>query len=516
MGSGPSTSADSASSSGRWWEEAVFYQIYPRSFADANGDGVGDLAGIESRLPYLHWLGVDALWLSPIFRSPMADFGYDVSDYCDIDPVFGTLDDYDRLLRSAHEHDIRLTIDWVPNYSSNQHPWFVDAQSSTDSAKRDWYVWRDPAPGGGEPNNWEACWQIGPAWTFDEASGQYYLHLFLPEQPDLNWSNPQVADAMLDTLRFWLDRGTDGFRADVVHLIGKDPALPDLPKYGTPIARIDEPATHDHLRRIRALLDSYPQHPMIVGEVNLYQPGQVLKYYGDDDELNLTFNFRPIRTPWDPAAFRERITEVHDELGTDHWPVWVLNNHDQPRLRTRVERDARARAAAVLLLGLRGTPYLYAGEELGLPDAHIPEDRVVDPGGRDGCRAPIPWTRDDGHGWGPDAWLPFVDDAGERSVEAQRDDPRSMLSLYRSLLALRRSSPTLRRGRERLLDTPEGVVAWRRSGHGDDLVVLVNFSDEPVTLGNVGDRLISSIPGADARFDGTLLPDEAVIVRDKT
>ena len=297
----------------------------------------------------------------------MADFGYDVSDYCDIDPVFGTLDDYDRLLRSAHEHDIRLTIDWVPNHTSNQHPWFVDAQSSTDSAKRDWYVWRDPAPGGGEPNNWEACWQIGPAWTFDEASGQYYLHLFLPEQPDLNWSNPQVADAMLDTLRFWLDRGTDGFRADVVHLIGKDPALPDLPKYGTPIARIDEPATHDHLRRIRALLDSYPQHPMIVGEVNLYQPGQVLKYYGDDDELNLTFNFRPIRTPWDPAAFRERITEVHDELGTDHWPVWVLNNHDQPRLRTRVERDARARAAAVLLLGLRGTPYLYAGEELGLP-----------------------------------------------------------------------------------------------------------------------------------------------------
>ena len=238
MGSGPSTSADSASSSGRWWEEAVFYQIYPRSFADANGDGVGDLAGIESRLPYLHWLGVDALWLSPIFRSPMADFGYDVSDYCDIDPVFGTLDDYDRLLRSAHEHDIRLTIDWVPNHTSNQHPWFVDAQSSTDSAKRDWYVWRDPAPGGGEPNNWEACWQIGPAWTFDEASGQYYLHLFLPEQPDLNWSNPQVADAMLDTLRFWLDRGTDGFRADVVHLIGKNPALPDLPRYGTPIARM--------------------------------------------------------------------------------------------------------------------------------------------------------------------------------------------------------------------------------------------------------------------------------------
>ena len=510
MGSEPSPSPD------RWWEDAVFYQIYPRSFADANGDGVGDLAGIESQLPYLQWLGVDALWLSPIFPSPMADFGYDVSDYCDIDPVFGTLADYDSLLDSAHAHDIRLTIDWVPNHTSDQHPWFLESRQGPNSPKRDWYVWRDPAPGGGEPNNWEACWQIGPAWTVDQASGQYYLHLFLPEQPDLNWANPQVEAAMLDTLRFWLDRGTDGFRADVVNLIGKGPDLPDLDRYRSPLRDIDAPRTHDHLRKVRAVLVGYDHHPMIVGEVCLHQPGQVRTYYGDDDELNLSFNFRPIETDWSADAWRTRIQEVHDEMADGAWPVWVLGNHDQPRQRTRFGSDARARAAAVLLLALRGTPYLYAGEELGLADAHIPTDRVVDPGGRDGCRAPIPWTRSGDHGWGPDAWLPFVDDAADRSVEAQRDDPNSSLSLYRSLLALRRSSPTLRRGRERLLDAPDDVVAWRRSGHGDDLVVLVNFSSEPVTLGNVGDRLISSVPGADPRFDGTLLPDEATIIRDKT
>lgn len=500
----------------RWWEDAVFYQIYPRSFADANGDGVGDLAGIASQLPYLRWLGVDALWLSPIFPSPMADFGYDVADYCDVDPIFGTLDDYDSLLERAHEHDIRLTIDWVPNHSSDQHPWFRESRRSREAARRDWYVWRDPGPDGTEPNNWEACWNIGPAWTFDEATGQYYLHLFLPEQPDLNWANPEVEAAMLDTLRFWLDRGTDGFRADVVHLIGKDPELADLDRYRSPLRDIDTPRGHAHLRRVRAVLDEYEQRPMIVGEVTLHEPGQVRSYYGDDDELHLNFNFRPIHTPWEPGGFRDRIAEVHDEFGIEHWPVWVLNNHDQSRIRSRIGSDARARAAAVMLLGLRGTPYLYAGEELGLPDAVIPADRVVDPGGRDGCRAPIPWTRADGHGWGADPWLPFVDDAASWSVEAQRADPDSTLNLYRSLLTLRRSSPTLRRGRERLLDTPEEVVAWCRVGFGDDLVVLVNFSDEPVTLGNVGDRLISSVPGADPQFDGTLLGDEATIIRDET
>lgn len=500
----------------RWWQEAVFYQIYPRSFADANGDGIGDLDGIKAHLDHMAWLGIDAMWLSPIFTSPMADFGYDVADYCDIDPIFGDLHAFDALVAAAHDYDIRLTLDWVPNHSSSQHPWFIESASGPDSAKRDWYVWRDPAPDGSEPNNWEACWKIGPAWTFDEVSGQYYLHLFLPEQPDLNWSNPAVAEAMLDTLRFWLDRGVDGFRADVVHLIGKDPALADLNEYSSPISRIDEPATHGHLRRIRETIDSYPQHPMMVGEVNLYGPGQVLTYYGDDDELHLTFNFRPIHTAWEAGAFRARIQEVHDELGADRWPVWVLNNHDRSRLRSRVETEAQARAAAVMLLTLRGTPYLYAGEELGLPDARVPADRTVDPGGRDGCRAPIPWTVADGHGWGDDPWLPFVDDASALSVESQRGDPDSMLNLYRRLIALRRSSSALLRGRERLLTTPDNVVAWRRTGEGEDLVVMVNFSTESVSLGLVGDRLVSSIPGVDDRFGGTLLPDEAVVVRDQT
>ncbi len=500
----------------RWWQEAVFYQIYPRSFADADGDGVGDLRGVAEHLDHLAWLGVDALWLSPIFRSPMADFGYDVADYCDIDPVFGTLGDFDHLLDEAHARDIRLTVDWVPNHTSDQHSWFVEARSDRDSPRRDWYVWRDPGPDGGPPNNWQASWGVGPTWTLDHASGQYYLHLFLPEQPDLNWANRAVADAMVDTLRFWLDRGVDGFRADVVHLIGKDPLLPDLPEPGSPVVHNDHPSTHEHLRRIRRLLDSYPQQPMMVGEVNLFGPGQVRQYYGQDDELHLTFNFRPTYTEWDAAAFRERIAEVHRELDTDLWPVWVLNNHDRTRLRTRVGSDARARAAAVMLLTLRGTPYLYAGEELGLPDATIPADRRVDPGGRDGCRAPIPWTAGDGHGWGPDPWLPFVDGAAGLSVESQRDDPASMLHLYRDLLALRRRSVALRRGRERLLETPDDVVAWRRTGIGEDLVVLVNFGEEEVPVGLVGERLVSSVYGADARFGGVLLPNEGVVVADES
>lgn len=510
------TPTDAPDADARWWEEAVFYQIYPRSFADGSGDGIGDLDGIRSKLDHLAWLGVDALWLSPIFTSPMADFGYDVADYCDIDPVFGDLEAFDALVAASHQRNIRLTLDWVPNHTSDQHPWFLDARSGPDAPKRDWYVWRDPGPDGAEPNNWEACWRIGPAWTLDESSGQYYLHLFLPQQPDLNWANPEVEAAMLDTLRFWLDRGVDGFRADVINLIGKDDELADLDRYRSPLRDIDGPRVHEHLRAIRAVLDGYAHHPMMVGEITLHEPGQVRRYYGNDDELQLGFNFRPIYTRWDAADFRTRIQEVHDEFGEEHWPVWVLGNHDQPRQRTRYGSDARARAAAVMLLTLRGTPYLYAGEELGLPDAHIPDGRVVDPGGRDGCRAPIPWSAEDGHGWPDDPWLPFVDDAAVWSVQTQRRDPDSTLNLYRRLLELRRSSSALRRGRERLLDTPGGVVAWRRSGEGEDLVVAVNFADEPVELGLVGDLLISSRPGAKAPFSGTLAADEAVVVRDLT
>ena len=364
-------------------------QIYPRSFADASGDGVGDLEGLRSRLDHLQWLGVGALWLSPIYRSPMADFGYDVADYCDIDPLFGDLAAFDRLLADAHARDIRVLLDWVPNHTSDQHPWFLDARSSRDSPRRDWYRWRD-GDGVTPPNNWKAAFADEPAWTWDAATEQFYLHTFLPQQPDLNWDNPEVVAAMHDTLRFWLDRGVDGFRADVVHLIGKDPALPD-DATGDHVAHHDFPGTHALLRGIRGVLEEYPGR-MMVGEVNLTETTLIEPYLGDDDELNLAFDFASLHVPWSAGAWRERIAHVEEVMG-ERWPTWVFSNHDQPRLRTRVGGDeGRARAAAVLLLTLRGTPFLYAGEELGLEDAEIPPERVVDPGGREGCRAPIRWT----------------------------------------------------------------------------------------------------------------------------
>jgi len=465
-----------------WWRDAVFYQIYPRSFADGDGDGVGDLAGITGRLDYLQWLGVDALWISPFFRSPMKDFGYDVSDYCDVDPLFGSLADFDRLLAEAHDRDLKVMIDWVPAHTSDQHPWFAESRRDRASPRRSWYVWRDPAADGGPPNNWRAAFLDVPAWTLDEATGQYYLHSFLAEQPDLNWAEPAVVDAMHDTLRFWLDRGVDGFRADVVHNIAKHPALPDVPEERARLPHCvlnDEAATHEHLRAIRRLLDGYPGERCMVGEVFLLSTEQVAPYYGEGDELHMSFNFPPLFAPFDAAAWRARIEDTLGLLDPlDAWPTWVLSNHDQKRHRTRYGSEARARLAAVLLLTLRGTPFLYMGEEWGLEDAVVPPARVVDPGGRDGCRAPLPWTRDAGHGWGEDAWLPLPPDAALRNAETQRGDPDSILHLYRDLLALRRSSPALRRGRLTLDDdTPEGLLAYDREAEGDACRVLLHFGD---------------------------------------
>jgi alpha-glucosidase len=502
----------------RWWREAVFYQVYPRSFADANGDGVGDLNGIRAHLDHLTWLGVDALWLSPINPSPMADFGYDVADYTDVDPVFGTLADLDGLVDDLHRRGMRLTLDWVPNHTSHRHPWFLASRSSRADPRRDWYVWRDGAPDGGPPNNWGRAFSREPAWTHDPVTGQWYLHLFLAEQPDLNWSNPAVEAAMLDTLRFWLARGIDGFRADVVHLIGKGTDLPDLPPEfagQSAVIHVDRPRTHELLRTIRRLLDATPHHAMMIGEVYLLGPSQAATYYGADDELHLVFNFRPVHTPWSAAAFRRRIAEVTEELGPEAWPVWTLSNHDQPRHRTRFGTDARARAAAVLLLGLRGTPYLYAGEELGLEDAVVPPERVVDPGGRDGCRAPIPWDEAAGHGWPADPWLPFPPDAAARSVAAQRADPGSMAWHYRRLLALRRSRPDLRAGTQRLLEVHDDMVAVERAApSGERCLVAVNLADRTVDTDLPRGVVLAGTHdlAAGRPFGGSLAPDEAVVV----
>ena len=504
-----------------WWKTAVLYQIYPRSFLDTDGDGIGDLEGVRSKLGYLRWLGVDGVWLSPIYRSPMADFGYDVSDHRDVDPVFGDLEGFDRLLGDAHVRDIKILLDWVPNHTSDRHPWFVDSRSTRDSPRRDWYFWRDGRAGGGPPNNWRAAFG-GGAWTWDDATGQWYLHLFLPEQPDLNWANAGVVEAMHGVLRFWLDRGVDGFRADVVHLIGKDAALPDQPPE---LAEIDLVGVHDHpsahplLRGIRAVLDSYAGDRVMVGEVNLGSPQLLAPYYGAGDELHMVFNFSLLWAPWEAARWAERIVESEAALAAaGAWPVWVLSNHDTPRHRTRYGgSEARARVAAGVLLTLRGTPFLYAGEELGLCDAEIPEERRVDPGRRDGCRAPIPWHEDPPHGWAAEPWLPWPPDAGTRDAGSLAWDEASMLHLYRRLLAARRRSPALHAGSWRLLDAPAGVLAYERLGDdGDRRQVWANFGDDPVSC-KVTDAWVVEVSttgrGEGLAWDGTLGTTDAVVVR---
>ena len=507
-----------------WWQQAVFYQIYPRSFSDSTGSGVGDLAGITAHLDELAWLGVDALWLSPFYRSPMADFGYDVSDYCDVDPLFGTLADFDALLASAHARGLRVIVDWVPCHSSSEHPWFREARASRNSPKRDWYVWRDPGPDGRLPNNWLSTLTAGaPAWTLDDASGQLYLHSFLPEQPDLNWQSPELRAAMHDTLRFWLDRGVDGFRIDVAHNIGKDPALPDVEPE---LARLphsvlnDVPVSHEYLREIRRLLDGYAGERMAVGEVFLLDTERVARYYGRGDELQLCFNFAAFSAPWQAAAWRERVDDARTLLDPrEAWPSWVLSNHDFPRHRTRFGgSEARARAAAVLLLGLRGTPFLYMGEELGLENAVVPESRRVDPGNRDGSRAPIPWLRGEAHGWPADAWLPFPPEAAERSWQAQREDASSVLHLYRRLLAARRASPALRAGDFDWLDAPDGALAWRRSEGGDERVVAVCFEGEAALAldGRYVVEVASDAAGEGEAFTGALAADRGLVLRPRT
>ena len=503
-----------------WWRSAVVYQIYPRSFADTTGTGVGDLAGVRAHLDHLVELGVDALWLSPIYRSPMADAGYDVSDHRDVDPTFGDLADFDALLADAHERGLRVLLDWVPNHTSDQHPWFLEARRSRDAARRDWYVWRDGPPDT-PPNNWSAAFGTGPAWTYDEQTGQWYLHLFLPQQPDLDWSNPAVQQAMHDVLRFWLDRGVDGFRADVVHLIGKDPALPDHPPelVGTSVVGThDEEVTHDLLRGIRAVLDGYPGERAIVGEVNLRSPQKLARYYGAGDELHMVFNFSLLDVGWDAGQWRSAVEDALAALAPgEAWPTWVLSNHDTPRHRTRYGgTEARARVAAAVLLTLRGTPFLYAGEELGLEDAVVLPEEQVDPGGRDGCRAPVPWTTAPLHGWPARPWLPFPPDAAERSAQVQREDATSVLHLYRRLLAARRASEALQTGSWSALDAPDGVLAYRR-GDGDDArVVLAAFADTPVEVGlpaTYDVEVASDGRGEGERWSGRLEGETAVLLR---
>jgi alpha-glucosidase len=512
-----------AESDRTWWRHGVVYQVYPRSFADTDGDGVGDLEGLRRHLDHIAWLGAEAIWLSPVYRSPMADFGYDVSDHCDIDPVFGDLSTMDAVIRECHALGLRVMLDWVPNHTSDQHPWFVESRSSRRSPKRDWYLWRDGRDGR-PPTNWRAAFG-GDAWTWDDRTAQWYLHLFLPQQPDLNWRNPDVVAAQHDVLRFWLDRGVDGFRADVVHLIGKDEVFVDQPADLAArdlVGVHDHPYTHTLLRGIRDVLDAVGGDRAIVGEVNLPDPARLAPYYGNDDELHLVFDFGLLWASWDASAWGRVIERAEAAFVPVHgWPTWVLSNHDSPRHRTRYGgSEARARAAAVALLTLRGTPFLYAGEELGLLDAEIPPSQRVDPGGRDGCRAPIPWSPQPGHGWAGPPWLPWPPEVQARNAVTQRLDAHSMLHLYHDLIRERRASPALSRGAWTRLQSHPDVLAYVRSDADDMRAVVVNFRDGslepevPELRGTPWAVQVSSVPGrAGRRWDELLGPDEAVLLR---
>ena len=532
----------SAGDAGRhlWWQSGVIYQIYPRSFLDTDGDGVGDLAGIERRLDYLERLGVDAIWISPIYPSPMADFGYDVSDYTDVHPLFGTLADFDRLLDATHARGMKLLLDFVPNHSSDLHPWFIESRSSRDNPKRDWYLWHDAAPDGGPPNNWRSVFG-GSGWEWDASTEQYYYHAFLKEQPDLNWRNPAVQAAMLDVLRFWLDRGVDGFRVDVMWHMVKDARLrdnppnpayhPGQPPYEEllPSFSTDQPEVHDLVARMRTLVDGYDER-LIIGEI--YLPiSRLVTYYGHNGSgAHLPFNFQLITLPWNAATIAAAVSEYEGSLPLEGWPNWVLGNHDQPRVASRVGRE-QARVAAMLLLTLRGTPTLYYGDELGLHDVAIPPERIRDPQAlnmpgvgrsRDTARTPMQWTAEPNAGFSSaEPWLPISMDYRRFNVESERDDPYSMLSLHRRLLALRRAQPALSVGSYTPVPTTGTVVSYVREHDGARFLVALNLSHAPTMIEPAnpvvkGEIACATYVGREgARVDGRILlaGDEGVVVR---
>jgi alpha-glucosidase len=501
----------------------VIYQIYPRSFMDANGDGVGDLRGIIQRLDYLSdTLGVEAVWLSPFYPSPMADFGYDVADYTNVDPMFGDLDDFDELVRSAHDRDLKIIVDYVPNHCSDQHAWFIESSSTKNNPKRDWYTWRDAKTDGSPPNNWLSVFG-GSAWEWHPATEQYYLHSFLKEQPDLNWRNPQLKEAMFDVLRFWLDRGVDGFRIDVAHFIMKDPQLRDNPlkevvssdfhkplgDYDTQIHvhSQDHADNHPLYRDIRHLLDDYSQEQprFSAGEIHIFEWDKWARYYGRElDELHMPLNFQLLGVDLQVENVRQVVDAQEQALPSGAWPNYVLGNHDETRVASRYS-EQEARLAAMLLLTLRGTPTLYYGEEIGMREASIPADQQQDlwgirvPGlGRDGCRTPMQWNDREKAGFsaagGNQPWLPVNDNFDEVNVAAQLQEPGSMLNLYRHLLSIRKSSPPLQIGSYHPFNNiDKNCYAYRRilPGHREH-IVLLNFSPEQLTI-NLGQTGIARV-----------------------
>jgi alpha-glucosidase len=502
---------------GPWWKEGIVYQIYPRSFYDANGDGIGDLAGIIEKLDYLNdgtagSLGIDAIWLSPIYPSPMYDFGYDISDYCAIDPVFGDMKTFDTLIEQAHKRGIRVILDMVFNHSSHLHPWFIESSSSRQSPKRDWYIWRDGRSEGRPPNNWLSAFG-GSAWEWHEGTGQFYYHSFLKEQPDLNWWNPDLRGAVYDVMRFWLDRGVDGFRLDVVHFYVKDRLFRDNPRGMTGLTKgilpydryrhlydRDRPEGHEIFKEMRTVTNEYPDR-MMVGETP-YEHGAstAVSYLGDGtDELHLAFYFKFLLARWRRRTYRARIDDLYRVIPEKGWPCWVLNNHDVPRSIDRLarpfeaegRREARAKAAATILLTLKGTPFLYYGEELGMRNGSIPRSRLRDPlgkrywpvyKGRDPARTPMQWGPREHAGFSTvEPWLPVNADYRRRNVECLAGDETSILEYYKMLIRLRREERALRRGDFEWADgsMSDCCLAYTRTYGSEGLLVVVNFSAVP-------------------------------------
>jgi alpha-glucosidase len=503
-----------------WWKEGVFYQIYPRSFADSNGDGTGDLAGVIDRLDYLSWLGVDGIWLNPVMSSPNTDWGYDVSDYTSVHPELGTLEDVDRLVAEAGRRGIRILLDFVPNHTSTEHAWFVDARSGRDAEHRDWYVWADPRPDGSAPNNWVSVFG-GSAWEFDEVSRQYYLHNFLVTQADLNWWNEGLRDAMDDVLRFWFDRGIAGFRIDVAHAVIKDRELRDnVPATADDDPKVqalgqrqtynmDQPEVHDIIRRWRRVGDSYDPRRILIGETFLWDLARVAAYYGKGDELHLAFNFPFVFAPFEARPLKDVVELTERVLPPLAWPAYTASNHDVLRFPSRwCDGDERkTRLALMMLLTLRGTPFLYYGDEIGMRCADLSFDDLKDPvgkrawsddKGRDPGRTPMQWSSDPGAGFtssGSTPWLP-LGDYHTCNVADQIDDPASTLALTRALIRLRRNSTDLRRGRYELLESEAGVWRFRRGARTE---VILNFSDRPAIVDGGGDVRLSTFAARDER-----------------
>jgi alpha-glucosidase len=485
-----------------WWQRAVVYQIAPMSFQDSDGDGEGDLRGLIERVPYLEWLGIDAVWLCPIYPSPMLDFGYDISDYCNVDARFGSLTIFDELVTKLHARGIRLLLDFVPNHTSIAHPWFFESRASRASAKRDWYVWADPGADGGPPNNWLSRFG-GSAWQWEEASGQYYYHAFLCEQPDLNWRNREVRNAMADVLRFWLSRGVDGFRVDASAVLIEDELLRDDPpdpkfdpKTTPPPERLRRRFTDDRpecmvcLEELRAVLDEFPDR-VLAGEVQ-GKLDRIGHFYGNDrPRFHLPLNFALLNTEWNAIAVQAAVDAYFNAIPAHAWPDWVIGGHDKPRIAGKIGQ-AQARVLAMLVFTLKGTPFFFAGDEIGMPGVRVPETEVHDifeklvPGyglNRDPERSPMRWDGSPNGGFTSGTpWLSMGNDVAERNVLRQQNDPRSLLWLYRSLIALRKQEPALRSGDYLPLRARNDVLLFKRASPGQQLLIALNFSAEPRRL----------------------------------